>query len=50
MRDSDDKPMGKAVQLDKGWIDVAKNKPMGRLGSVPVVFDDARLRFVETGG
>lgn len=38
---------GKALQLDTGSIDVAKNKVTGRTGVVRVVFDATRLRFVE---
>ncbi len=38
---------GKAVQLETGSVDVAKNKVTGKTGIVRVVFDTERLRFVE---
>lgn len=46
--DMAERPLGRAVQLEDGHIDVAKNKPAGKLGAVPVWFDAPRLRFVET--
>ncbi len=43
----DGRRMGRAVQRENGHIDVVKNKATGRLGAVPVVFDERRLIFVE---
>lgn len=43
----DGRPLGRAIQLDEGALDVVKNKPTGRLGAVPVRFESQRLRFVE---
>lgn len=42
------RPLGRAIQLEEGHIDVQKNKPAGRLGAVPVTFEADRLRFVES--
>jgi replicative DNA helicase len=39
--------LGRAIQCEEGSLDVVKNKPTGKLGAVPVRFDQARLRFVE---
>jgi replicative DNA helicase len=47
-QDSAGRSLGRAVQLPEGQLDVAKNKPAGRLGAVTVNFEANRLRFVET--
>lgn len=41
------RPLGRAIQLDEGTLDIVKNKPTGRLGATAVLFDQKRLRFVE---
>lgn len=47
LEDADGTKLGKAVQLETGTVDVAKNKVTGKTGVVPVVFDPDRLRFIE---
>lgn len=39
--------LGRAVQGEFGHVDVAKNKPTGRLGAVGLRFDEQHLRFME---
>lgn len=46
-KDEDGQGLGRAVQSDRGHVDVAKSKSAGETGAVPVLFDKHGLRLVD---
>jgi replicative DNA helicase len=47
LSDMNGRALGRSAQLENGTLDVVKNKPTGKLGAVPVRFNERHLRFEE---